>query len=137
MCMKRIKKKIKAYSLSEILIVLAIIGILILLVMPNQTAVVSQAKSLEAQNMLTHVHSLQKNFFYRYSKYSSSLDEIGFVQEETINENGQAVYLITIEEASGRGFVAKAKALSDFDGDGVYNVWQIDEKRNLKEIVRD
>lgn len=134
---KQNKLRLKAYSLSEILIVLAIIGILILLVMPNQTSVVSQAKAIEAQNMLTHVHALQKNYFYRYSKYAANLDDLGFVQEETILEDGQAVYKITIEEASNNSFIAKAKALSDFDGDGTFNVWQINEKRKLKEVVKD
>ncbi|WBX75086.1 prepilin-type N-terminal cleavage/methylation domain-containing protein [Tenacibaculum ovolyticum] len=131
------RKHLKAYSLSEILVVLAIIGILILLAMPNQTSVISQAKSLEAQNMLAHLHGLQKNYFYRYSKYTTNLEDIGFVQEKTIEENGQAVYLIIIEEASSNSFVAKAKSLVDFDGDGTYNEWQINENRNLKETVKD
>ncbi|WP_428741585.1 prepilin-type N-terminal cleavage/methylation domain-containing protein [Tenacibaculum sp.] len=135
--MKKNKNRLKAYSLSEILVVLAIIGILILLVMPSQTAVISQAKSLEAQNMLAHLHGLQKNYFYRHSKYADNFEDLGFEQEKTIEENGQAVYLITIEEASSNSFVAKARALADFDGDGVFNEWQIDEKRNLKETVKD
>ena len=65
------KKKatyLDAYSLTEILIVLAIIGILIMMVLPNQTSVVAQARSLEAQNMLKHLHGLQKSYFYRFSK---------------------------------------------------------------------
>lgn len=131
------KKKLKAYSLSEILIVLAIIGILILLVMPNQTSVISQAKSLEAQNMLSHLYSLEKNYFYRHSKYSSNMEDVGFVQEKTIQDNGQAVYLITVKEASTNTFLATAVALTDFDGDGVYNQWQIDHNRSLKETVKD
>lgn len=135
--MKKNNKHLKSYSLSEILVVLAIIGIIILLVMPNQTSVISQAKSLEAQNMLTHLHGLQKNYFYRYSKYSNNLEDVGFVQEKTIEDNGQAIYMITIQEASNNSFVAKARALADFDGDGVFNEWQIDQNRNLKEIVKD
>ena len=131
------KKKLKAYSLSEILVVLAIIGIIILLVMPSQTSVISQAKSLEAQNMLAHLHGLQKNYFYRYSKYANNFEDLGFVQEKTIEENGQAVYLITIEEATNNSFLAKARSLADFDGDGIFNEWQIDENRRLKEIVKD
>ena len=134
---KENKKYVKAYSLSEILVVLAIIGIIILLVMPNQTSVVSQAKSLEAQNMLSHLHGLQKNYFFRFSKYSTNLDDVGFVQEKTIQENGQAVYVITVQEVSSHGFIARARSLVDFDGDGVFNEWQIDQDRNLKEVVKD
>lgn len=131
------KKQLKAYSLSEILIVLCIIGILIYLVLPSQAPIVSMAKSTEAQNMLTMVHSLQKNHFYRYSKYSPNLNEINFEQALTIDKGGQAVYRIAITEATINGFKATATSLQDFDGDGVFNTWQIDENRVLKEIVKD
>ncbi len=131
------KHHLKAYSLSEILIVLCIIGILIYLVLPSQAPVVAMAKSTEAQNMLTMVHSLEKNHFYRHSKYSSDLKEINFEQVATIAEGGQAVYKIEIIEASLNGFKATATSLQDFDGDGVYNTWQIDQNRKLEEIIKD
>lgn len=135
---KKLKKKqLKAYSLSEILIVLCIIGILIYLVLPSQAPIVSMAKSTEAQNMLTMVHSLQKNHFYRHSKYSSDFNEINFEQALTIDKGGQAVYKIEITEATINNFKATATSLQDFDGDGVFNTWQIDENRVLKELLKD
>ena len=137
--MKKIKRRgyVKGYTLSEILIVLVIIGILIILVLPNQSSVVAQAKSLEAQNMLSHLYNLEKSYFYRHSKYSADIDDIGFVQEKTIIEDGQAVYQITILEATTNTFRAKAVALSDFDGDGVFNEWEINHERKLTETVKD
>lgn len=128
---------LKAYSMSEILVVLCIIGILIYLVLPSQAPIVAIAKSTEAQNMLNMVHSLEKNHFYRHSKYSSDLNEISFEQVLTIDKGGQAVYKIEIIESSLNGFKATATSLQDFDGDGVFNVWQIDQDRILKEIVKD
>jgi len=128
---------LNAYSMTEILIVLCIIGILLLLVLPNQTSVISQAKSIEAQSMLNHLYGLQKNHFYRYSRYSSSFDEIGFEPAPTIDQGGQAVYKIEIIEASSNSFKATATSLSDFDGDGVYNTWEIDSQKMLKEIIKD
>ncbi len=135
--MKKKNLYLKAYSLSEILIVLCIIGILIYLVLPNQTSIISKAKSIEAQNMLNMVYGLQKSHFYRHSKYSADFDEIGFEQSLTIDKGGQAVYLIEITEASLNGFKARATSLQDFDGDGAYNTWEIDQDRVLKEIVKD
>lgn len=133
------KKKhyLNAYSLQEILIVLCIIGILIYLVLPNQTSVVTSAKAIEAQNMLSMVHSLQKNHFYRHSKYSSNFEDIGFEPVLTIDKGGQAVYKIEIIEASLNSYKATATSLQDFDGDGVFNTWEIDQNRLLKEIVKD
>ena len=57
------KAYVKAYSMSELVIVLCIIGILLLLVLPNQTAVVAQAKAIEAQSMLNQLHGLEKSYF--------------------------------------------------------------------------
>jgi type IV pilus assembly protein PilE len=31
----------------------------------------------------------------------------------------------------------KAITVTDFDGDGVFNVWEIDQDKSLKEIVKD
>lgn len=137
--MKKQKNKtfLKAYSMSELLIVLCIIGILILLVLPNQTAVVSQAKSIEAQSMLNHLYGLQKSYFFRHSKYSNDLEALGFEQSATIDEGGQAVYKIEIIEASVNSFKARAVSLSDFDGDGVFNIWEIDQNKLLVETVKD
>jgi type IV pilus assembly protein PilE len=136
---KKILKKwmVKAYSMTEILVVLAIIGILIMLALPNQVSVVSQAKSIEAQSMLNHIYGLEKSYFFKHSKYETDIEELGFEPVSTILEGGQAVYEIEIIEASNNTFKAKATALSDFDGDGKFNVWEIDENKILKEVTKD
>ena len=139
---KQFKKKksiayLAAYSMTEILIVLCIIGILILMVLPDQTAVIGQAKAIEAQSMLNQVHALEKSHFYRFSRYTADFEELGFAQEATIDQGGQAVYSIQIVEAGTNSFKARATALSDFDGDGVYNTWEIDHNKNLQEVIKD
>ena len=131
------KMYLKAYSMSELVIVLCIIGILILLVLPNQTSVVSQAKAIEAQSMLNHLYGLQKSYFYRHSKYTTDFTELGFEPALSISEGGQAVYKIEIIEASTNSFKARAVSLSDFDGDGSFNTWEIDQNKLLKETVKD
>lgn len=128
---------VKAYSLTEILIVLCIIGILLLMVLPNQASVIGQAKSIEAQAMLNQVYGLEKSHFYRHSKYSNSLEEIGFEQELTVEEGGQAVYKIEILEASNDFFTARATATSDLDGDGSFNTWEINNKKMLTEVTKE
>lgn len=127
----------KAYSLTEILIVLCIIGILLLMVLPNQTSVISQAKAIEAQAMLNQVYGLEKSYFYRHSKYTANLEELGFEQETTVDEGGQAVYKITITAASNDSFQATATAVSDLDGDGSFNTWEIDNKKMLTETTKE
>lgn len=129
--------KLNAFSLPELLVVLVIIGILVLIALPNLMPLISRAKSTEAQQQLTFLHSLQKSNFYTYSKYASSIEDIGFEQSKLTSDGGSANYRIEIIEVSDNGFVATATSVVDFDGDGIYNVWQINQDKELKEIVKD
>lgn len=126
-----------AFSLPELLVVLVIIGILVLIALPNLMPLISRAKAAEAQQQLTFLHMLQRSNFYTYSRYSSSLEELGFEQQKLVSDGGHANYLIEIVEASEHGFRATATAVVDFDGDGIYNVWEIDQDKELKETVKD
>lgn len=133
------KKKLKAYSLTEILVVMVIIGILVLLALPNLMPLITKAKNTEAKVQLQHLQTLEKNYFYEKSKYSTSLDEIGFVQEKlsTDGNDGKANYRIEVVQADQNSFLGRATAVVDFDGDGTFNVWEIDQDKNLKEVTAD
>lgn len=135
--MNGVKNRVRAFSLPELLVVLVIIGILVLVALPNLMPLISRAKTVEAQQQLAYLHSLEKSYFYTYSKYSSSLDEIGFEQSVLVSDGGQANYVIEIVEATEHGFRATATSITDFDGDGVFNVWEIDERKELRETVKD
>lgn len=131
------KNRVRAFSLPELLVVLVIIGILVLVALPNLMPLISRAKTVEAQQQLAYLHSLEKSYFYTYSKYSLSLDEIGFEQSTLVSDGGQANYVIEIVEATEHGFRATATSITDFDGDGIFNVWEIDERKELRETVKD
>ena len=64
------KKRIDAFSLAEILIVLAIMGILIMLVVPNNAGVAARTKSLEAQQELKMVQSRSLSLHPQGSKHA-------------------------------------------------------------------
>lgn len=127
----------KAFSLPELLVVLVIIGILVLIALPNLMPLISKAKSVEAQQQLIFLHSLQQSYFFTHSKYASSLDEIGFEQQPLITEEGTANYRIEIVEADENGYTARAIAVVDFDRDGKFNTWEIDQDKKLKEVEKD
>ena len=130
-------KKLKALSLEDLLIALAILGILTAIALPNLMPLITKAKTVEAQQQLAFVHTLEQNYFYTYSKYTSSLDELGFEQQKLVSDGGTANYIISIEEADESSFTAKAIAVVDFDKDGVFNEWSIDQDKTLLETVKD
>lgn len=134
---KHNSKQLEAFSLPELLVVLVIVGILVLIALPNLMPLISRAKATEAQQQLVFLHSLQKSNFYIYSKYSGELNELGFEQQKLVTDGGAANYLIEIKEVGETGFKATATAVVDFDGDGVFNVWEINQDKELTEVIKD
>ena len=134
-----LRRKVNAYTLTEILVVLVIIGILILMALPNLLPLITKAKSLEAKTQLNHLQTLEQSYFYEHSKYSKDLTEIGFIQEKLVTDGseGRANYRIEISNATNSGFTAKATAVVDFNGNGTFNVWEIDQNKVLKEVTPD
>jgi type IV pilus assembly protein PilE len=126
-------QKLRAFTLTELLVVLAIIGILLLVALPNLMPLISKSKSTEAKQNLTYIHSLEKSWYMEHSKYNSSLKELGF----ELDNPGEAQYTYEIFSAGNGNFKARATAKSDFDNDGQINTWEIDQDKNLKEITPD
>jgi type IV pilus assembly protein PilE len=127
------KKTLCAFTLTELLVVLAIIGILLLIALPNLMPLISKSKSTEAKQNLTYIHSLEKSWYMEHSKYNADLKELGFELENP----GEAQYSYVIISAGNGSFKVSATAKSDFDNDGQINVWEIDQDKNLKEITPD
>lgn len=131
------KTQLKAFTLTELLVVLVIIGILMLIALPNLMPLISKTHSIEAQQALTTVQKLQKSYHQMHVKYTDDMIALGFEPEKTVIEGGSSKYDIQVVQASTVGFVAKAKAVVDFDQDGVFNEWEITNEGVLRETVRD
>ncbi|MEX0314459.1 MAG: hypothetical protein AB3N18_09805 [Allomuricauda sp.] len=132
-----LQTKVPAINLQETLIVLAIIGILLLLALPNLMPLISKAKSVEAQVQLKAIYNAQTTYRYMHSKYSTVMAELDFEPPKTVKENGTANYVYEILSADNATFKARAEAITDFDGDGVFNVWEVDQDGNPKQTVKD
>lgn len=131
------KRAFPAFSLTELLVVLVIMGILVLIALPNFLPKITEAKAQEAKMQLNHLYTLQRSYFFVHSKYTDSFEELGYEHAKLVDEEGSANYTIEIVESGNAGFVATATSITDFDGDGQYNKWQIDHEQRLKEIVKD
>lgn len=129
--------KLKSFSLQELLVVLVIIGILVMLALPSLLPKITEAKAQEAKLQLKHLYTLQQTYFYTHSKYAQNIVDLGFEQNKLVTEGGSANYIIEIREATNNQFFAEATAVTDFDGDGQFNVWQINQEMELIEMVKD
>lgn len=119
------------------LIVLAILGILLLIALPNFMPLISKTKAQEAQIQLKYISNLQRQFHYLNSKYTVDFDDINYEVPRTVLDNGTANYQYEVVEATINTYKVRATAVVDFDGDGIYNVWEIDNEGNPKEIIKD
>lgn len=65
------------------------------------------------------------------------MEVIGFEQQKLSTEGGTANYIIEIVEAGDNSYRAIATSVVDFDQDGVYSVWEIDQNKKLSETTKD
>ena len=137
MLFKKLLKDESGFSLTELLVVIVIIGVLAALAIPKFLSVITKAKSTEAKLMLKQIYNLQESFYLEKDVYSKELGVLGFQTEKLVTEGGPARYKIEIPEASATEFIASATAVVDFDKDGVFNKWSINHEGLLKEEVPD
>ncbi len=130
-------KKEEGFTLPELLIVLVIIGILVMIAIPIYQNITTKAKTTEAKLMLGQVETLQKAYYMEYDYYASDLAAIGFEQNKLVTDGGKARYVIEIEKANEKSFIATATSVIDFDKDGAYNVWVVNEDGVIKQKVPD
>lgn len=134
---RRIITEEDGFSLPELLIVLVIIGILVMIAIPIYQNITTKAKTTEAKLMLGQVETLQKAYYMEYDHYSKDLNAIGFEQNKLVSDGGKARYIIKIEKADEKEFKATATSVIDFDKDGIFNVWEVDQEGKIVQRVAD
>ena len=134
---RKLIQRNEGFSLTELLVVLVIIGILVLLALPRLTPIVTKAKTTEAKLNLKQVYMLEKAYRFEYDRYSTSLPEIGFEQEKFVTDGGTARYRIEIKTVNETSFKATATSIVDFNNNGVFNVWEVSETGIIKEVTPD
>ncbi len=125
------------FSLPEIMVTLVIIGVLVLMALPKLLPLVTRAKTTEAKLMLKQVYTLEQSYKYEHDRYTQNLPEIGFEQSKLVTDGGQARYKVDVVSVSDTAFVAQATSVVDFNGNGVFNVWEADQTGSIWEKTPD
>ena len=131
----------RGFSLTELMIVVAIIGILAVIAIPNFLKYQARAKQSEAKNNLVAIYTSEMAYFAEKNTYVDNFNAIGFA----VTGSSQLYYYelgdssagtlppgctaSTLDKVSKTGFTAAATA--NIDGDPTCDVWTIDEKKNV------
>ena len=91
-------------TLTELIIVVAIVAILGMIALPNYSEYQQRARRVDAKNALEQIATLQERFYVTNFTYTNDLTQLGFGGNET--ELG--LYVISVPTANAQGFQATA-----------------------------
>lgn len=137
----------RGFSLTELMIVVAIIGILATIAIPNFLRYQAKAKQTEAKSNLVAIHTAEIAYFAENNGYIDDFNAIGFgisgASQRYYYELGGASLgtlppgctASTLDVVTATGFTAVA--IGNIDGDATCDVWTINEQKVLTNVTND
>lgn len=101
------KLKVEGIGLIELLVVLAIMGILASVLLPGYQDHVLKSYRAEAMQALLKVAGLQEMLLVDQQRYSADLTELGFASKQFVTESGRYKVSAVVTE---QGYQLKAQA---------------------------
>ena len=125
----KLKKKAKGFTLIELMIVVAIIGILAAIAIPNFLRYQAKAKQSEAKTNLSSIFTTQISYFGEEDSFAPTLDVLGWEPE------GSTRYTYSLTQIVPTQFTAGAVGQIDTDDPSDY--WTIDQQKELSNVLND
>lgn len=100
----------KGFSLVELMIVVAIIGILTSVAIPNYKRFQMKARQGEAKGQLSAVYMAEKSFQQEWGQYFGDFRDIGYAPE------GSLTYYVTLKAAGGVGVKSPPASVYTYGG---------------------
>ena len=94
-------------------------------------------RSIEAKKHLNSIYELEVAYKFIFGHYTGNIDAICFQKEILVTDGGQAIYDVLLHSSADSTFTAIAVSVIDFDQDGQFNTWMVDEKGIITEIIKD
>ncbi|MBM4252621.1 MAG: type II secretion system protein [Deltaproteobacteria bacterium] len=129
------RKAEQGFSLVELMIVVAIIGVLAALAVPKFQSFQAKAKQSEAKSNLSHIYTLELSYYGDQDKYNKNLQEIGFWgSDKKLPGHPRYNYDADTQNADAN-FIATATATKNsiIAADCQFkDLWEINDKKELK-----
>lgn len=122
--------------MKKILYTLSVIALISAAVLGLQYVKIDKLKE-EATKSLAKIYKLEMAYKEMFGHYTDNLYALVFIQDTLVTEGGKANYLVSLLEVTDTTFTAAAVSVVDFDGDGQFSQWIVDETGTIKEIVED
>ena len=104
------KTKNKGFSLIELMVVVAIIGVLAAVAIPSFNGFQKRARSSEAKTNLGSIYTAEKGYNYEQNSYSSTLSIIGFGSPD-----GKREYAVGFAGSAGVNYYGTGNTANGLD----------------------
>lgn len=122
--------------MKKILYALAFVALIFIAVMGAQYKKNNKSKE-EALKSLSKVYELEMAYKEMFGHYSDNLYALVFIQDTLVTEGGRANYHVSLLEVTDTSFTAIAVSVIDFDKDGQFNTWTVNETGAITELAED
>lgn len=108
-------KKNCGFTLIEVLIAVAILGIIAAIAIPSYSQYAMKARRAEAVTSLTEIAGEQYRYFSENNSYATKLTDLGYSTDNLTTENGN--YTVAVSASSTSTYTVTATAKSAQAGD--------------------
>ena len=115
------------------LTVMVFISVIVLSVHYSNTVKLKE----EVTGVRNKVYELEMAYKEMFGHYTDNIYALVFIQDTLVTEGGEANYLISSLSVTDSTFTATAVSVVDFDRDGQFNTWTVNEMGIITEIVED
>ena len=115
------------------LTVMVFISVIVLGVYYSKTVKLKE----EVTGVLNKVYELEMAYKEMFGHYTDNIYALVFIQDTLVTEGGKANYKVSLLEVTDFTFTATAVSVVDFDRDGQFNTWTVNETGAITEIVKD